>query len=153
MKDNASVAICLALAVLLCACGSAADADKSDAAAASTEIELVGTWTDEFGTVVTITATDWNGKSKDYEFESKIVQYDNAENWAVTRNSIDEKHNADKFDKQVWTEPKAGIFHHCTVVFGLDSVELAKASTATADTNDLQGKGCGGFPWTKLTGK
>ena len=150
MKDKMTKAIYLSLVALLCACSSDADGGRG---AGWTEIELVGAWVDPFGTVVTITATDWNGKGKDFEFKTKIVAHDNTENWAVTQSSADDTFNANKFGKQVWTEPKAGIFHHCTVVFGLDSVELAKASTKTADDNDLEGKGCGGFPWTKLTGK
>ena len=42
-------------------------------------------------------------------------------------------------------------FYYCYVAFALDSVDDALNSEAEADANDLEGEGCGGFSWTKMT--
>lgn len=126
------------------------DASAPSDTAAAAPIELVGQWKDPFGTVETITATEWNAKGAGYESKSTIAWYDNAANAAITQSSADDPYTANKFSRRVWTEPTAGGFHYCTVVFGLDTLALAQASTATADDKDLDGKGCGGFPWSKV---
>lgn len=131
------------------AVGTAADTAKP----ANKSIEVAGTWADPFGTTETITATDWNAKGSGFESKSSVVEHDNKDNWAITQSSADDPYSANKFSKRVWTEPKDGAFHYCSVVFGQETADLAKATTLTADDGDLDGKGCGGFPWSKLTAK
>lgn len=116
-------------------------ADGTPAAA----IELLGTWTTNFGSDETITADKWGPQ--------KIAAFDNATNVAYTQNPPDDKYGPNKFSKQVWTEPKGNVFYYCTVDYGKDSMDLAKASTLTADDKDLAKAGCGGFGWTKMTKK
>lgn len=118
--------------------------DSADSAAAAA-IELVGTWTTNFGSDEKITADKWGPQ--------KIASYDNAANVAYTQNPPDDQYGPNKFSKQVWTEPKANVFYYCTVDYGKDSLDLAKASTLVADDKDLDKKGCAGFGWTKMTKK
>lgn len=126
----------------------ASDATGADSAAgdaSASVIELVGTWTTNFATEEVITAEKWGPQT--------IVSFDNAGNVAFTQNPADDKYGPSKFSKQVWTEPKAGVFYYCTVDYGKDSLALAKASTLVADDKDPDNSGCGGFGWTKMTKK
>lgn len=82
---------------------------------------------------------------------AEAVSWNNVTRIAISVNAKDDPYNPGKFNKVVWTEPKGGVFSYCTVTFGKDTAALAESATETADANDLNGKGCGGFPWTKLT--
>lgn len=127
-----------------------AGCESSGNAAGSTPagIEIVGTWTSAFGEEK-IANDSWTANG----FTSKIAASDNVKNVAYTQNPADAKFSPSAFNKIVWTEPKSDSFYYCTVDFGLASLDLAKATTKTADDKDLDGKGCGGFGWTKLTRK
>ena len=143
------LAVCLSLC--LSACGS--DDGSGGGTPASKTIEVAGVWTDDFGTTETISDTIWDAKGSGFESKSTVVAFDNGANWAITRSSPEDAYTANKFSKRVWLEPADKTLRYCSVVFGLDTLELAKATTLTADSGDLDGKGCGGFPWTKLTAK
>lgn len=127
------------------------ESDEATEASTPKGIEVAGTWTDPFGTVETITDTTWDAKGQGFESQSAVVEFDNAARWAITRSSAEDAYSPNKFSKRIWRAPKDKTFYYCSVVFGLDTAELAKASTATADAGDLAGKGCGGFPWSKMT--
>ncbi len=122
---------------------SGADSASGDTSAAA--IELVGTWATNFATEEVITADKWGPQT--------IASFDNAQNVAYTQNPPDDKYGPNKFSKQVWTEPKGDVFYYCTVDYGKDSLELAKASTLVADDKDPEKSGCAGFGWTKMTKK
>lgn len=127
---------------------SASDASSSDAAgadASAAPFELIGTWTTNFATEEVISAEKWGPQT--------IASFDNAKNVAYTQNPPNDQYGPNKFSKQVWTEPKGEVFYYCTVDFGKDSLELAKASTLVADDKDPEKSGCGGFGWTKMTKK
>ena len=124
--------------------GTAADGTAADGSAATT-IELLGTWATNFGSDETITADKWGPQ--------KIASFDNAANVAYTQNPPDDKFGPNKFSKQVWTELKGNSFYYCTIDYGKDSIDLAKASTLVADSKDPDKSGCGGFGWTKMTKK
>ncbi len=147
------IAVIFALCLVVAVIGCENEEGNTPADTTNATIELVGSWTDAFGTVETITATDWNAKGSGFESKTSIVEHDNGANWAITQSSKDEAYNPDKFSKRIWKEPKDGVLYYCTVVFAQDTAELAKATTLTADDSDLDGKGCGGFPWSKLTAK
>lgn len=126
----------------------ASDASGADAANADTSaapFELIGTWTTNFATEEVISAQKWGPQT--------IASFDNAKNVAYTQNPPDDKYGPNKFSKQVWTEPKGEVFYYCTVDYGKDSLELAKASTLVADDKDPDNSGCGDFGWTKMTKK
>ena len=150
---------CLAIASFFAIAGTGCDSESSTPANASdttsaqdgadsgagAAIELLGTWTTNFGSEETIAADKWGPQ--------KIASFDNAANVAYTQNPPDDKYGPNKFSKQVWTEPKANVFYYCTVDYGKDSIDLAKASTLVANDKDLDKAGCGGFGWTKMPKK
>jgi hypothetical protein len=130
--------------------GSAGDAgsESKDAAAPDDDdtIEIAGDWHSEFGDEL-IDAKTWKG--------SKLVEFDNDDNVAITQYPKDDMYNPNKFAKQVWTEPTDDGFYYCTVEFMLDTLEEAQDSEMTADDSDPENGGCGegDFPWTKLEPK
>jgi hypothetical protein len=128
------------LLFILLACGSIACSDEDGASNA--QIELEGSWTGEFGDEE-ISSASWNGAT--------LVEFDNAENTAITQNAEAAAFDPGKFNKLVWTEPRNDSFYYCTVDYGLDSADAAAATAKTADEDDLEGVGCGGFPWSYLT--
>jgi len=117
------------------------------------DFELNGSWTTNFDSTAKITNTQW----KEYS-TLKIISYDNKKNEAILQNPPADPDadggdvlTADTFSKNVWTEEEDGVVYYCTVDFGLESADDAEKSKKTADEKDLDGEGCGGFPWTKLT--
>lgn len=129
-------------ALSLAACGDGEDSDDPG----PTGIEISGTWESNFGTTESISSEAWD--------DASIVDFDNGENFAITRNPDDAEFNPGKYNRIVWTEPASGSFYYCWVAFGLESEEEAGASDATADASDPETTGCGGSnPWTKLTAK
>lgn len=131
--------------------GESASSEGGDAGAASSEgshaepLEIIGKYSDNFGSKQIITATTWN--------DATIADYDNDKNVVYTQNPDDAKYNPSKFGKTVYTEPdQSGSFYFCMVEFSLDTLEEARASTTTADDSDPESGGCGGtFPWTKAS--
>lgn len=104
-------------------------------------LEVIGTWASPWGTD-SITAEKWNS--------AFITEFDNETNHAITEQPTDDEYNPGKFSKIVWTEVLGDSFYYCTVVFGKDTAEEAANTEDTANRRDLNGEGCGGFPWTKL---
>jgi hypothetical protein len=106
------------------------------------ELEVAGEWKSEFGDQ-TISVDDWDS--------AMVVEFDNDENVAFTKNPDDAMYNPGTFGKLVWTEPTDEGFYYCTVDFNLDSLAEAKATEKTADDSDPESMGsCGDFTWTKL---
>jgi hypothetical protein len=131
------------------ACGDGEDAtpgqpsDRACQQAPSGEIEIGGTWVSTFQATETIDSDSWN--------DATIAEFDNELNFAITRNADDAEFSPGLYNRIVWTEPADCAFYYCTVAFGLESVEAARESTATADDSDPETQGCGGtFPWTGL---
>ncbi len=130
---------------------SAAKSDAGDTSSAGDStsagaFELIGTWATPYGTDDVITQTTWNG--------AKLAEYDNAGNVAYTQEPATDPYNPNKFNKIIWTEPKNNAFYYCMVDYGKDTLDLAKASTLTADASAPDTAGCGGaFAWTKVTKK
>ena len=135
--------VCAALATTLSLIGCGEEATQ---ATAQTEVqtqalEVIGTWATPWGTDV-ITAEKWN--------LATIVEFDNATNTVLTQQPADDEYNPEKFSRIEWTELTDESFYYCTVAFGQDTLEAARVAEATADTSDLEGTGCGGFPWTRV---
>jgi hypothetical protein len=108
---------------------------------AAPKIAIIGTWDDTWGSSTTITKDKWGS--------TKIAKFDNAKRYAITQNPADAMWSPNKFSKYVWTAPQGNSFYYCTVEFDQDTAEAAENTAKTADENDLNGKGCGGFSWTK----
>ncbi len=128
------------ISVSLAACGH--DHTSSDQPDTSPEvIEVLGIWASQWGTDI-VTVDKWN--------KAAIVEFDNTTNTAITQEASDAEYNPGKFSRVVWTDIADGVFHYCIVVFGQESAEAAANSQEEADASDLNGEGCGGFPWTQL---
>ncbi|MEM7678154.1 MAG: hypothetical protein AAF449_19355 [Myxococcota bacterium] len=108
------------------------------------QFELVGEWSSLFGDE-TITSTSWAS--------GILVEFDEAQNFAVTQNQPTADFFPSKFNKIVYTEPVDDSFFYCFVDFGLDTAAEARTSTQTADATDPASGGCGNFTWTQLTRK
>lgn len=141
MNRIAQLSLCSLLATAA-ACGDDEPVTTPDAGMMMGALEIVGVWANAFGPEDVITEATFNGAA--------IISYDNAANELVSQNAADDAFNPNLFNKVVWTEPSDGVFHFCTVDFGLDTAEAAQNTPKTADANDLAGAGCGGFPWTRL---
>lgn len=126
--------------VLVAACGGSGGQDA---------LEIVGTYTDDWGTTHTITETSWTQQSSgtdDSVFE--IAAYDNDADFLVAHNAVGNPYNPDKWSRFDWTED-AGALYYCQIAYKAESQEEAAAVTS-ADRSDLE-KGCNGFAWSKLT--
>jgi len=109
-------------------------------------LELIGEYDDNFGGSFVITQDAWG--------TSAIAAYDNDENVVYTQFPPDDPYSPNKFAKTVYTEPANDAFYYCMVVYDADTLAIAQASTATADSSDPENGGCGGvFPWSKATKK
>lgn len=113
--------------------------------AASQELEpgILGTWVDNFGGGLEITASHWNSGT--------IQAWDNTTNVVYTQNSSCSAFSPRKFSKYVYTQPVNDSFYFCTIVYDADTLAAAQASTKMADASDLDGVGCNGFSWSKAT--
>jgi hypothetical protein len=106
-------------------------------------IAIAGKYSDDYGDKPIISSRWWDS--------TWVQQFDNTQRWAIVQSPANDKYTPNKFSKNVWTAPVAGTFYYCTVDYGLDSADLALASTKTADDSAPDKSGCGGFSWTKLT--
>jgi len=130
------------LGFALGACGGE-DPGPVDEGTGTAKIELVGTWKSNFDTVEVISESKWGRAS--------IVEFDGSARIAYTQNATDDAFSPSAFNRLVWTTITNNSFYYCTVDFGLNSLDEAKASTKVADAADPDNAGCGGFAWTKLT--
>ena len=105
-------------------------------------LEIRGSWASEWGSE-SISSHMWQ--------TAAVVEYDNEANVALTQMPPDDEYNPNQFSKLVWTEVEAGAFYYCTVAYGQETLEDARGAEDTADRDDLDGAGCGGFPWTELS--
>jgi len=108
-------------------------------------IELVGTWTTEFGEE-TISETRWDGFCL-----QAIARVGNEENVAILETVGGEGCGAG-FSRVIWHEIVADAFDYCTTTYGATTAEEAATAPTSAISEDLM-TGCGGFPWSHLTKK
>jgi hypothetical protein len=153
MKQNVNVLVlvCAALGVAPGAAGCAAERERGDGigpdggGSTAGALEVEGTWVSNFDSMEVITNDSWG--------YMEVVSFDNEENIAITQNAGDDMFNPDKFNRVHWTDVDGATFHYCVAVFGIDTAEQAALEPAKVDEGDLDGAGCGGFPWTELTRK
>lgn len=110
-----------------------------------TQLEVLGTWSSNFGGDVVITETTWTGYSA-----NAILEFNNETNQLYFQHSADDDYNPSKFGRIDWTEPANSAFYYCMIVYGQDTLEDAKNNSATTDASDPETSGCNGFPWTRL---
>jgi len=138
-SQRIKMALVFGLFLGLTACGE----DTESAEVAPTELEVTGVWNDNFGGWTSIGADHWG--------THRVESYDNAANWAITQNPADDEYNPSKYNLMVWTEAVDGRWWTCTVAFGLDTADAARATEDTSDSSDPATAGCGDFPWTEMT--
>ncbi len=78
-----------------------------------------------------------------------IESYDNPNQTAVVGVSGEGDAGVQSYNKLVWATPEAKKVYLCFVAEGFDSAEQAAASTATADSTQLE-TGCNGQAWSLL---
>lgn len=124
------------------ACDSSGTNDADTRDTVGRPIELVGTWTSEFGDE-TITESAWNGFC-----QQRIARFSNDDNVAILE-TLGPGECGTGFGRVVWKDVADDAFYYCTTIFGQASIEAAEAAP-DATTNDLAA-GCGGFAWSHLT--
>ena len=145
-KQAGGLCLLLSLSLSLFACDSGDDSSSSSATAA-TELELIGSWTNNYDGTETITEESWdNGYSV-----VSVSSYDNDANWIVVQSPEDDEYTPNQYSKYVWTEEDAGVVYYCTVSYGLATLEEAEASEDNSDASAPLDGGCNGFAWTELT--
>jgi hypothetical protein len=110
-----------------------------------TSIEIAGSWHDVlFGGTTVIDATTFG--------YANLVEFDNEKQVAIIQNKPDDPFGPNQFSKIVWTPIVDQRFFYCTVGYGLDTLEAARAANMPADVTDPRNGGCGdmGFPWSEL---
>ena len=148
-----------ALGLTVAGCGGDDDSTATPPPAKA-DIEIKGTWTNaDFGETDVIDDASWSSAYGDSDPSvSKIVDYSNTDRTAVVLTPDDAKYNPSTYSAIAWTALTDGSFYYCTASFGCASADQAKngpsddqCTLSTVDATDLDGMGCGGFAWTKLT--
>lgn len=112
-------------------------------------LEIVGTYTDAFGTSHEISDSAWIQTFPGYEPMSfDISAWDNAERWVVARNGEDNAYDAGMWSRFDWSAGSDGHLYYCQSVFSAESEQGATDAPAAGEDLDA---GCGGFSWTDLT--
>ena len=140
MKKLTVSVMVAATAALLSACGGSQEQQA---------LEIVGSYSDDWGTTHTITESSWTQHSEgmdDSVFE--IAAYDNDADFLVAQGAAGNPFNPGKWSRFDWTE-SAGALYFCQIVFDAETQEAATANTG-ADRSDLEA-GCNGFGWSRLT--
>lgn len=117
----------------------------------SNDIDIYGTWTNQFGGTEKIDALTWTTTFGDDVSVAKVIEFSNEDKEVITQNAADAEFGPSKFNRIVWTSLD-GFLYYCTTDFNLDTLEAAQDADTAADATDPATSGCGGsFPWTQLT--
>jgi hypothetical protein len=130
--------------------GGCGDADFPWTKLTSNDIEIFGTWSNQFGGTEKIDALSWTTVFDTGTSVAKVIEFSNEDNEAITQNAADSAFDPSKFNRIVWTD-RDGFVYYCTVDYGLDTLEDARDADTEADATDPETDGCGGSPWTKLS--
>ena len=143
----------LGLTLSACSVGTAGDDDDSaagddDDSTVADALELEGTWTDNWGTVHTISSSTWSNSSGSV---FNISQYDNDAMMVIAQNDAGNDYNPLEWSRFDWhVEAGTDVLRYCQPCY--DCADEATAlATPAGDTSDLANSGCGGFGWSSLT--
>lgn len=134
---------CLLLPGLACSDDGGDEEDSAGETEGSDALEIVGSYTDEYGDTHTITEQSWENSGGSFA----IAMYDNADMWLVAQNAESNGFNPGLWSRFDWAMD-GGNLYYCQSAF--DAATMEDAAAASADANDLM-MGCGGFAWTNLT--
>ena len=117
-------------------------------ACSAADLEIIGSWQDDFGSSHVITNTSWD--SYDASTPVALTQYDNDGMYAVGQNHENDAFNPDLWSRFDWTWDADGDLWYCQSLFNGASEDDALDAPAADDADPTTG-GCGGFAWSKLT--
>ena len=140
----ASSLLGLSLSLILVACGGDSSPGVDVAAG---PLEVRGSWSDNWGTDWEITGQRWGAWT--------VESFDNDANVGVVRYPADDIYSPNTYSKVAWTDVSETdrTWAYCSVNFGKDTAAAASDDPAAPDAGDLEGVGCGGFPWTLMVPK
>lgn len=117
----------------------------------SNDIDIYGTWTNQFGGTEKIDALTWTTTFGEVVTVAKVIEFSNEDKQVITQNPPGAASGPSKFNRIVWTSLD-GFLYYCTTDFNLDTLEDARDADTEADATDPATSGCGGAnPWTQLT--
>ena len=141
MKKLTVSVMVAATAALLSACGGSQEQQA---------LEIVGSYSDDWGTTHTITESSWTQHSEgmdDSVFE--IAAYDNDADFLVAQGAAGNPFNPGKWSRFDWTFDEDGNLFYCQIAYAASS-ESEAASSNSANHSDLSA-GCAGFGWSGLS--
>lgn len=106
-------------------------------------LEIVGSYTDEWTDIHTITTTTWTNASGTFIIEF----YDNDADYLGAYNDLSNMYSPGRYSRFDW-HFEGTTLYYCQSAF--DAASLNDALAASADPSDLA-TGCAGFPWTRLS--
>lgn len=109
-------------------------------------LPLVGTWSDPFGQIHDVSATQW---ITDDAFTYELLRFDNANEFAIAQNGEGTGDAEGAYSRFDWTWVD-GVFWYCQIAFDAAS-EAAAEAVDTANRDALSTDGCNGFSWSELT--
>jgi hypothetical protein len=140
------------------------EGDITPPASESIHIEIEGTWENtDFGTTSTYVIDDesWSSDFGNGPTVSQVIEFSNDERRVVLEGADYVDPAKTVYSRIVWTAPAGDSVYFCTATFGCETPELTLTgddddengvcNPPTPDATDLDGAGCEGFPWTKLT--
>jgi len=131
------------LALTACDDGRSTDDETGSETGDEMSLEIVGTYTDNFGDTHTISETEWSNSAGSFA----ISQFSNEEMWLVAQNAETNMYDPGSWSRFDWTWDAEQLYY-CQSLFDGATIDDALAA-ASADTADLA-MGCGGFPWSQL---
>jgi hypothetical protein len=113
----------------------------------TSKIDIVGSYTDTYGTSHTITESMWTQNMDGGVSVFHITQYSNDERFLVAQADPANAYNPNLWSRFDWTE-KEDKLYYCQSIYDA-STEDAALKAKPADSTDLD-KGCAGFSWSEL---
>lgn len=126
--------------------GDGGEEDGGDGGEQSSDIAIRGDWDFPGGGLLGVTNERWE---TDASLE-RVVDFDNAARSVITQKPPTDLQNPSKYSRYAWAALGADTFALCLVEYGRDTEEAARGGR-TADPDDLDGEGCLGLAWTRMT--
>lgn len=131
-------------AFLLAACGTEEPATSDEPTPTPEDLEIIGSWIDDFDGTHEITAHTWT-MAVGGVFH--IDEFDNTEMVLFAENDSGNEFNPDLWSRMDWTWDGDDLYFCQTAYNAADKADAM--ATPAADGSDLTA-GCGGFGWSGL---
>jgi hypothetical protein len=114
-------------------------------------LEIIGTYTDNYGGDNVITAMDWTQTytgSAPYVFH--ILSYSNADNYLIAQNDAGNAFDGGYYSRFLWMHYNASLYY-CQDLYNAATAMAARNAPLPVVTDPTASTACGGFaPWTEL---